>query len=181
MSEVAITSKLTLKDIGCNGRAAAGLPNMGDRIALARFYGVAVGVKTKEDSRTGDVHSALKGNFRAIVVQDGVATKGQTFSSGMLYLPGGIHELIEAPLMAADLAGEEGEVKFAVDVFAYRAGNAAGFSYGANIVGEPVQNDPMAEMEAMLEKVKPLALSAPATPAEPTTASEPEAKETAKK
>lgn len=148
-----ILPKLTVKDIGCNAKAAAALPKMGERVALARFYGVANGVKVKEDKRSGEFHSALKGTFRAKVTQEGVDTHGQTFSSGLLYLPGGIHELIEAPIMAAEAAGETAEVKFMVDIWGVRNGNAAGFSYGATVLGEPAQVDPLAEMEAQILKL----------------------------
>lgn len=176
-----ILPKLTIKDLGCNAKATAAAPKIGDRVPLARIYGVANGVKVKEDKRSGEFHSALKGTFRGKVVQEGVETNGQIFSSGLLYLPGGIHELIEAPLMEAEAAGNVGEVKFALDIWAVRNGNAAGFSYGATIVGEPMQNDPLAEMEAMLGITAAPAAPALEAPAEtPAPVEAPAAEEAAK-
>lgn len=187
-ADTSILPKLTVKDIGCNAKAAAAAPKIGDRVPLARFYGVANGVKVKEDKRTGEFHSALKGTFRALVTQPEVETNGKLFNSGLLYLPGGIHEMIEAPLMAAEAAGETGEVKFAVDIWAVRNGNAAGFSYGATILGEPRQNDPLAEMEEMLAGLSaPVPTPAIEAPKEETAAETPapvaetSAKEPAKK
>lgn len=158
-----VLPKLTLKDIGCNGAAAGALQNENDRIALARIYGVATGIKVKEDKRTATFHESIKGNFRGKNLQEGSANFGKTFQSGLLYLPSGLQEMISEAL---NNAGEGAEVTFAMDIFAYKVNRqGAPYSYGGVILGEPEQDDALARLEKTFADVP--ALAAPEDQKEP--------------
>jgi hypothetical protein len=135
-----IVSKITVKTVGARPAKAA---ESKAREMLMRVYGVASGLKISRNvnERTGEKDVALKGDFRARNLET-----GELYSSGILYLPSGIHDLIQAPLDVAQANNESAEVTFALDVFSQPATNASGFGYGAIVLGEPAENDAVARL-----------------------------------
>jgi hypothetical protein len=154
MSTISILSKITVKSVGSRPANAA---ETKQREMLMRVYGVASDLKISRNinERSGEKDVALKGDFRAINLKT-----GERFSSGLLYLPAGIHDLIQAPLDIAKANNETAEVTFALDVFSQPASNPSGFSYGATVLGEPTENDAVARIEADISKVAPLQIAA---------------------
>jgi hypothetical protein len=140
-TDSAITSKLTAKMLGN--------PKLGseERHFLGTIRGIATGVKVKTD-QAGNAFEAILGNF------EGVKGKtGEVFNAAMLYLPGGIHEMISEPVKHAtqDKDGKPimGSLTFSIDLYTVPSSNAAGYSYEA-VSNIPIAKlDPFAELRAM--------------------------------
>jgi len=142
--EVTILSKLTLAGMGLKGAAILGQPADVRSLLLATFFGKASGTKKVENKLTGDVYTALTGTFSAINHLD----KDREYMSGVLYLPGGTHEMLLAAV--SKLMDESEDVEFAVDVYAVRASSAVGFAYEQKPKMEAKGVDPLADMRARL-------------------------------
>ena len=137
-----LVGKLTLKTMGVNGSIAAALKQ---DVPLARVRGVARNIKTAVGSN-GDPTFGLTGTFRGTRISD-----GQTFNSGVCYLPSGLLELVMDPLEAI-LNGDDRQAKaqgvtFAMDIFAAPDSNKAGYTYKAKLIGETAQADPLEALE----------------------------------
>jgi hypothetical protein len=137
-----IISKLTAK--------ALGNPKLGSeqRHFLGTIRGIATGAKVKMD-QAGNAYEAILGSFEGVRGKDGVI-----LTSAMLYLPGGIHEMIAEPVKRAT-TGEDGKtpvmgsLTFSIDLYTVPAPNAAGYSYEA-VSNIPIaKSDPFAELRAM--------------------------------
>ena len=131
-----ILTKMTLKGMGCKPAQAA---SDGKRVPLARIYGYAAGVKAKEDS-TGNVHQAIIGQFEGVNLNT-----GEVFRSGVLYLPGGIHELLAKPA-----AENNANVQFALEIHAIPAGNPIGYSYSAKSLLPVTARGPLDDLRTTL-------------------------------
>lgn len=151
-------AKITMKTIGANPKVAAAL-NEGDKTAirLAIIFGVAQFTKDKEDKSNGQVFTYIGGNFEAINLQD-----GESFTSGVLYLPGGIHELLQNAVETGVKAnnGEPVAIAFGLEMRAVRSANKAGYSYQGVPVVKPQDTDPLEQMRnammSAIESVKSL-------------------------
>jgi hypothetical protein len=149
-AETSIVSKLTPAVMKFNpGRAKVD----DKKVLLGRVYGIASGVKQVK-AGNGDVHFALTGDFRGVNSDTGI-----NYRSGVLYLPAGIHDMLQA---AVDGGLDENgkpiyrDVKFGIDLFAAPAKNPIGYSYEATSVIKAVEADPLAELEAEMNEAKPL-------------------------
>ena len=127
-------TKLTLKGIGCNPRIAA---TENKKVALARIYGVATGIKTKVDPK-GDVFEAIEGSFEAVNLKT-----GEVYRSGLLFLPGGIHETLTGSLKKG---GDGATIRFGLEVSAIPASNPIGYSYSARSLIPDAGDDLLADM-----------------------------------
>jgi hypothetical protein len=138
------------------------------RVQVAEFYGIASGIKLV-DNPMGDVpFTALTGNFEAVNLHN-----GEIWRSGVLYLPGGFHEMIVA--MLNDLTDNEerskfdkAQVQFALAIDAVPADNPAGYSYVATNLLPIAKADALSAIrtQMVLTKQERLALAAPAAAAE---------------
>jgi hypothetical protein len=149
-----ILPKITVKDVGADPKSIFGVSEDGDmkaRSPLMRVYGVAQRIKDKKltNTVTGEVNTyeALSGEFRAVNLKS-----GSRFQSGLLYLPEGIHDLIANPLKSARENNETAEVTFAMDIYSRRTTSAAGYGYGAVVLGEPTVPDEIAVIERAIEQ-----------------------------
>lgn len=162
--------KLSIATMGTRPKRAAA-DNI--KTPLCRVMGTARGLKSAIDTN-GDPTFGLTGSFLGInVAQALLAGKennptdyGQ-YTSGVLYLPGGIQELIQSPLEAllsdADKAkADAAAIEFALDLFAVPSTNKAGYSFTATLLGEAAQSDPFAAIKARVGEVKLPALPSPA-------------------
>ena len=127
-------TKLTLKAIGCNPRIAA---TEGKKVPLARIYGIATGIKTKIDPK-GDTFEAIEGSFEAVNLKT-----GEVYRSGLLFLPGGIHETLTGSLKKG---GEGTTIRFGLEVSAIPASNPIGYSYSAKSLIPDAGDDLLADM-----------------------------------
>lgn len=144
-----ILTKMSIGTMGAPGKKLLGQSDDVKSLHVARIYGLAQGLKTKENKNTGDVYVSIIGSFEGINVET-----GEVFQSAVLYLPAGIHEMLEAPLRVKDAK----PIEFALDIAAVRATNAAGYSYAAKPVIKPQQNDALSALRNALS-------DAPALPA----------------
>jgi hypothetical protein len=139
--DASIVSKLTAK--------ALGNPKLGSesRHFLGTIRGIATGAKVKVD-QSGNAFEAILGSFEGVRGKDGMI-----MNSAMLYLPGGIHEMISEPVKRATLDAEGkpimGSLTFSIDLFTIPSTNAAGYSYEA-ISNIPIaKTDPFAELRQL--------------------------------
>jgi hypothetical protein len=167
-----LSGKLTAKALGWDRIAIGGetkkVPQDGGRVHLGRFVGIATGLKQTVDNDTGDIQTGLKGQFRGLstrtdkgeIVEPG---KGLVVTAGVCYLPGGIQEMIEGALAAAQETDPRATVQFAIDLFAIPATNKAGYSFDADNLVETAEADPL---DALLTAANTSAAALPAPEAE---------------
>lgn len=141
--EEAIITKMSIKGIGC--KPTGGLPSDDSKPnPLCVIAGKANGIKMGED-QTGRVWSALIGNFYG----KNLAT-GETFRSGKLFLPSGIHETVENAVKQLPESG--GQVKFAMRFQSVKASNPIGYSYQAvNLMEMEAETDELGDLIAVTE------------------------------
>jgi hypothetical protein len=161
MSETYI-SKMSVKGLGCNPRQAAAQKEGEEKpVKLCLIYGKASGLKHGED-KSGSIWTALSGDFKGVNLEN-----NQEFRSGKLFLPGGIQDTIEAPLLVAENDGGKSVViEFALEIRAVKASNPIGYSYQAVSLIAPVEANDMATLEKQFgykPPVKQIESSAPGT------------------
>lgn len=150
-----LLTKMSVKSVGANP-ARAKTENC--KVPLARFYGIARGIVMKVDQR-GEPITGLTGDFYATNVES-----GEEFQSGVLYLPGGIHELLVNGVDQGEM-NDKGKpiytpVEFGFDVWAAPATNPIGYSYEATPLLEARVSDPIAALQEKFGDL-PKALPAP--------------------
>lgn len=160
-----VISKMSVKAIGCEPRKVAAIDKPADgsvaSLILCTIFGIASGLKHGENRNDGSIWTCLTGDFMGVNLQD-----GKQFRSGKLFLPGGIQEVLEGPLLEAETKDENVSIKFGFRISAVKADNPIGYSYRAAVLLQPSENDPLAELGRLL--------AAPTAPApEPPTASAP--------
>jgi len=126
-----------------------------DRVHLARIAGVAVGLKAAKDVNE-DIIYGLKGNFRGQSM-----LTGEMVSSGVCFLPAGIQGMLESELADARKEDPNATVRFAVDIFAIRAKNKAGYSFNADNILPSETADPVSELLTQAQSEIPLTLPSP--------------------
>lgn len=159
-----VISKITVRDCGANAAAVLALDGDTARSPLIRVYGIARSYKPviAKDKLTGGeiVHYAIMGDFRAVNLKT-----GERYASGLLYLPGGVHELLLSPLQKAKEDNENAEIQFGFDIFGRKSTSAAGYGYIAVMLGEdPKAVDHLSKIEKMVNAT-PGAYQIPALPA----------------
>jgi hypothetical protein len=128
-------SQMSIKKIGCDAKDAV---RQDKQVFMARIYGVASAVKTKEQ-KNGDLYSYLIGEFRS------VNNKGEKHESDKLFLPGGILEKIEGQLAAAN--GQA--VQFGYEIFANPDESVTvGYRYAATSIMKTEVSDRLAKLSA---------------------------------
>lgn len=147
-----ILTKMSIATIGANPSAvkteefqksgATSLP-------IVRIYGIATGLIFKADPKTGDIQTAVSGNFEAVNLAN-----GETYRAGVLWLPSGIQELL---INAVDTGAVDkndkpvyNDVKFGFQINAMPAKNPIGYSYSAEQLIDASQSDPLADLRAEL-------------------------------
>jgi hypothetical protein len=156
--EPMFVTKMSVKGIGCMPNQR---PEDGTRLLICRIFGKADGIKVGEDA-SGNVWQALKGSFAAFNLQT-----GQEYRSGKLFLPTGIHETVEAGVLALGENKEGLTIDFALEIFAVKASNPIGYSYQAVNLMPPTANDELSGIRAMIAEKRPqLAGAAAPAPAQ---------------
>lgn len=141
---VNIIAKLSVKTMGCN-------PALGKegRVHIARIFGVANGIKIAKGTN-GDILYGVTGDFRG----QRPDKPGETWQSGVLYLPAGINELVLNAVDTGEVDKNDkpvyAEIQFAFDVFSKPASNPAGYQYEATPIVDAKETDKMAELAAAL-------------------------------
>lgn len=148
-----ILTKMTIKTLGGNPKLASKTDDEAPKkIFLCRVLGTATGIKVAD--RDGEAVFGLTGQF------EGHTAKGEVFSSGVLYLPSGIQDLIQSPLENALNEDKSASVQFALDIYAISASNKAGYSFSAETLTAP-ETDPFAALRDKISKPLPGSTAAP--------------------
>ncbi len=151
-----LSGKLTAKALGWDRVALGGetrkVPAEGGRVLIGRIVGLVAGLKQTINNDTGEIQNGLKGQFRGVSSKNekgeivGIE-KGITVNAGVCYLPGGIQEMIEGTLAAAQDVSNGGDaratVNFGMDLFAIPATNKAGYSFDADNLIAASEADPL--------------------------------------
>lgn len=150
-----LVTKMSVKTIGANPSRAK---TENRKVPLGRFYGVARGIIMKVDNR-GEPITGLTGDFYGVNIDT-----GEKYQSGVLYLPGGIHEMLVNGVDQGE-TNDKGKpvytpVEFGFDVWATPASNPIGYSYEATPLLEARVSDPIADLEEKFADL-PKALPAP--------------------
>lgn len=148
--EDSIVSKLSIKALGCDPR----LPSGGSAKILCRIYGMAKSLKSGEDKNTGNVWTALQGEFEGVNIEPDSEDFGKTLRSGKLFLPSGIQDVIESAIREIEnTAGGSAaaNVVFGLEIRSVKASNRIGYSYEAKNLMPPKQQDPLAAMREAIE------------------------------
>lgn len=146
-------SKISMKSIGVSPAKHA--TDKGTPIAI--ILGMASGLKDVVDKVRGETFHALVGEFEANNLET-----GEVFRSGVLYLPTGIHDMIEGGVKK--LQGESDFVQFALQIIAVKANNPAGYTYQAKSLVPSQTVDPLTKLRQSLSTSTAPALPAPAKP-----------------
>ena len=141
-----MVGKLTISNLGCIPAAAV---VEGQSSPIARIYGIASGIKQVVDKNRGDVYESITGDFEGVNLKTGAI-----YQASVLYLPSGIHGLLENAVKStvdADTGKQSyNSVKFALEIAVVKAKNPAGYSYEAKSLVPAVVDDPLAEMRAAI-------------------------------
>lgn len=159
-----ILKKMSVKTLKCEPKDARdskyrpgsvnsdGTPNAlaGKKVPLCVVYGRASGVRNGENRVTGDVWTAITGTFEGVCIQEGADfPTGEVFTSGVLFLPAVIHDMIVGAL---DSAGDGGSVKFAVKILAgYDDASPVGYRYYAQNLEEAKATDDLADLRNVVQ------------------------------
>jgi hypothetical protein len=158
---VSLVAKLSPNSI--NPNAATMVKTMtgaNAKYPLCTIIGIASGLKHGEDkNKPGQFWTALTGDFLGVNLET-----GEKFRSGKCFLPAGIQDVVEAPLSAAELHKDaDGKpdpqsvsMKFGFRIYSVKATNPAGYTYAAEILLKPSENDPLTEMLAQVEAGAPV-------------------------
>lgn len=144
--EVKVVGKLTAKELG-NPKKVLALDGENAKFVIGRIFGIASECKRKDvtDPQNGAVTTywPIIGQFV------GVQPDGTQVRSGVLYLPGGIHESYKAAL---DNIEEGDTLRFALELRTVKSTNAAGYTYEAEDLMPPKVVDLLEQFR--LEAVK---------------------------
>ena len=141
-SNESIIGKLSIANMKCNpARAKA----ENKTIPLARIIGIVNSCRAKENKQSGDIHYPLIGQFEGTNLET-----GEVFTSGILYLPAGIHEQVSSHFLTALERGEKAEpVEFAIEIASTPAKNPIGYSYAVKQLYKPASADPLAKLREL--------------------------------
>lgn len=158
-STPSLISKISMRTI--KTRPAA-LAVEGKSTPLAIIVGKATGVKQIVDKERGDVYESLTGMFEANNLES-----GEVFQSGVLYLPQGIHDMVDSAVRQLKDGGQS--VDFALEVKVVSASNKSGYSYEAvNLIPAKVV-DPLQSLREDMARVRLTASNPPKMEDKPAT------------
>jgi hypothetical protein len=125
---------------------------------LCQIYGIVTGIKVGINPRDQNPYTALIGQFEAINLET-----GETFRSGKLFLPAGLHETLTS---IYEKLGDDDDVpttEFGFTISGFPAANLTGYSYKAAPFAKPSATDPLMLMREKAKSAPRLkALPAPA-------------------
>lgn len=138
-----VIAKLTIKGMGCKPDLVKTIEERS--LPLCRIYGTISSLFYKEDKQNGAIHTAFKGQFEGINLQD-----GEVFRSGVMYLPNGIKEVVESVVLSTQKEDAKAEVKFAFEISSVKATNPIGYSYEARALVKPEREDALAALRQQM-------------------------------
>lgn len=162
---VEIVGKLTAKSLGWD-RNAIGNATSDTTVKqkMGTIAGIVSGLRQTVNNETGDIQTGLKGNFRGVStltakvieknadgtdkMKDGKPVVRDTGTpievrSGVCYLPAGLQDMIEGSLAQAQEHDPKATVSFALDLYAIKDTNKAGYTFRAETLVQPDERDPL--------------------------------------
>lgn len=114
------------------------------RVPLGLVFGIITGVKQSIDSKTGELRSALVGNF-----EGRNAVTGEVVRATRCYLPV-VQEKLESEFnsLPANIRGNR--MKFQANIFAVHNEDRYGYRYSVDLPLADASNDPLADMRSEL-------------------------------
>lgn len=157
-----ISGKLTARTLGWDrteiGSRTKNLPDNG-RVNLGRVVGIVSGIHEQINDETGEVQTGLKGQFRGVSTlnvmkdtgkkdKDGAPIMADTgkpieVTAGRCYLPSGLQDMIEGTYRSAVENDPKATVSFAIDLYAMKATNKAGYTFDGETLVEAEADDPL--------------------------------------
>lgn len=141
-------SKMSVKTLKLNGHKGAALDKVGEVIWLGRIIGRCQAVKLKK--RTDDSGNLVEDHPISGFFEGTNLETGEISQSGILYLPGGFHDVLESAIRDAN----GGVVDFAIEIGAERAENKAKFTWVAKNLMKPAGADQLSALREMAAKSK---------------------------
>lgn len=130
-------------------------PLAGKMVPLCRIWGRASDTKSGENrSGNSEIWTALVGEFEGVCIQEGDGfPTDKLFESGMVFLPGGIQELIEGAVINAKAASNDNAtVEFAVEILsAYDDKSPVGYRYYGKNLRPPAATDNLASLRQLVQ------------------------------
>ncbi len=168
-SEVELASRLTVKDLGVDQRAALktikekNLP----KIAIARMYGVVSRVGFQEDRATGATYTFFVGSFEGQNMQT-----GEVLQSSKMYLPEGAAQTLEHVVnQTQQKRGKNATVHFAFEIRLVPNSEArSGYVYETAAILKAEHTDQLAAVRAIVEAASKPKAAETAKPTERKTA-----------
>jgi len=155
MAESVIKNKLVLKDLG-NPSKVKDMTGDKAKHVLGTILGIATNVRRRANRVDPTrMDEALVGTFEGVPSD---ATEDRV-SSGLLYLPDGMFNMIAAKLEGENAADQ---VQFAIEVATVKANNPIGYTWAFTPKIAATEADPLAAMREKLG-IQPLAIAAPET------------------
>jgi hypothetical protein len=139
-ADVRSTVNLSVKSLGGNPRL---IDDENRTVYFGFIHGNVTGVRASK-SQNGDVIEAIMGSFEAV----SSVVPGRIRRSGRLFLTTGAHEQVAA---AASRLTEGNSISFAVEVFAVRAPNAAGYTWELRSALPATESDPLTEQRKAIQ------------------------------
>lgn len=153
-----IKNKLVLKDLGEPAMVKT-MEGANAKYVLGTIYGIASAVKRRADKADPTkMHESLAGSFEGVPADP----KLDTVSSGTLYLPEGIQNMISTKLEGENAANS---VQFAFEICTVKATNAAGYAWAVTPIIKAEEGDPLDAMRTAIAAQKQAQLEAPKTAA----------------
>lgn len=142
-------------------KAIALMPENEKQVALGVLYGRADKLVTRTAPNGSDVFEGAGGLFEYVPADE---TK-DVLRAGVLWLPGGIDEIVLTPLREAAEKGEKIAINLAFEMGIMRATNPQGYSWTMRpLLGESAvkpEDDPLSLIRSQVDKAR-AALPAPA-------------------
>jgi hypothetical protein len=147
-------SKITPATIGATKHAKKNIPGEGaEPFGVATIIGNATGTKQFEMKDTGEVFTALTGDFEAKLHEN-----GDVYNSGVLFFPGGIHERAVSLMTPKGEKGKEGYVApldsliFSFELGVVYSKSPAGYTWVMREVIPTTAHDPLDDLRQATAK-----------------------------
>ena len=145
MSNTVVKAKIAVSDF--RPKRIHGMPDTQRELSLGTLIGKATGV-VRRTLPTGEVMEGIGGTFAFQPSDD-----GDVISSGVLWLPSGVDNLVLDPLRASEGTGSNAVINIAFEIKVIRADNPAGYSYAFRPLLEEtvkVEDDPLGALRGLL-------------------------------
>lgn len=137
-----LKGQLSLSSLKVAPAAVGKLPDGQNELVLARIYGNAASIDTKEDKSLGTSQNYFRGTFEGVNM-----VKGTTQRGSKLILPKSVADVVEKAMKDF----KDSSVQFAFEIRSIKTANK-GWSYRAVAIKNPAALDELAELRGTVSK-----------------------------